>query len=76
MKGITKEQVKKDMAVIEEMANRYINAIYGETNFRPEDWEQQFKQVMIAMPIIGEYLRSVKEHLYRLSELPLVDHPS
>jgi hypothetical protein len=76
MKGITKDQVKKDMAVIDEMANRYINAIYGETNFRPEDWEQQFKQVMIAMPIIGEYLKRVSEHLYRLSELPLVDHPS
>lgn len=76
MKGITKEQVKKDMAVIDEMANRYINGIYGETNFRPEDWEQQFKQVMIAMPIIAEYLRSAREHLYRLSELPLVDHPS
>ena len=76
MKGITKEQVKKDMAVIDEMANRYINGIYGETNFRPEDWEQQFKQVMIAMPIIAEYLRSAREHLYKLSELPLVDHPS
>ena len=76
MKVITKEQVKKDMAVIDEMAKRYINAIYGETNFRPEDWEQQFKQVMIAMPIIGEYLRSAREHLYRLSELPLVDHPN
>jgi len=75
MKGITKAQVKKDMAVIDEMATRYINGIYGETNFRPEDWEQQFKQVMIAMPIIAEYLKSAREHMYRLSELPLVDHP-
>jgi hypothetical protein len=75
MKGITKAQVKKDMAIIDEMATRYINGIYGETNFRPEDWEQQFKQVMIAMPIIAEYLKRASEHMYRLSELPLVDHP-
>lgn len=75
MKGITKEQVKKDLSVIDEMTNRYVNAIYGDTNFKPSDWEQQFKQVMIAIPIIGDYLLTLRGHLRRLADdsMPLIE---
>lgn len=75
MKGITKAQVKKDLDIIEEMSRRYVNGIYGETNFKPSDWEQQFKQVMIATAIISEYLLSLKMHLLRLAEdcMPIVE---
>lgn len=75
MKGITKEQAKKDLAVIEEMAQRYTDAIYGETNFKPGDWEQQFKQVMVGTVCIADNLQTLKMHLGKLADddMPLVE---
>ena len=60
---------------IYERYNKRTNAIYGDTNFKPSDWEQQFKQVMVAIPIIGDYLLTVRVHLRKLADdaMPLIE---
>lgn len=75
MKTITKKQVKKDLETVEALARRYVNAIYGETANKPSDWENQFKQVKIAMVCIANNLNELKIHMSKLADdsMPLVE---
>lgn len=75
MKNITKKQVKTDLETVEVLARRYINAIYGETTNKPSDWENQFKQVKIAMVCIANNLNELKIHMSKLTDdsMPLVE---
>ena len=75
MKTITKTQVKKDLETVEALTRRYVNAIYGETTNKPSDWENQFKQVKIAMVCIANNLNELKIHMSKLADdsMPLVE---
>ena len=76
MKGITKTTLKTFLRQAEHMYDTIRNGVYGETDFKPSDFEQQHKHIRIALPVIMGCLVPLIDGLRRLvdKDMPLVEN--
>ena len=75
MKGITKITMKAFLRQAEHMYDTIRNGVYGETDFKPSDFEMQHKHIRIALPVIMGCLVPLIDGLRRLvdKDMPLVE---
>lgn len=73
MKGITKEGVKKDMALVRALFQKYSDAIWEEQTPNSAHFDQQQKLVKICMCDIRQGLFNASESLRKLDEIGFVE---
>ena len=77
MKGITKSRLKQYLKQMREMFDTIKDGVYGDTNFKPEDYEQQHKHIRIGLAAIMGACPVIIDGLMRLTDdaMPLVEEP-